>query len=74
MAESVDENHALVSENAFLIDLKDKSKKKVQVLETLVAKKKDRIKDISAELENNSKESQNAQFRFGTIGPNFVQR
>ena len=44
----VDENRALVSENASLIDFKDKSKKKVQVLEKLVAKKEDKIKEISA--------------------------
>ena len=45
-----DENHALVSENAFLIDLKDKSEKKVQILETLVVEKEDRVKEISLSL------------------------
>ena len=47
----VDENRALVSENAFLIDFNDKYEKKVQVLERLVAEKENRIKEISAELE-----------------------
>ena len=47
----VDENHALVSENAFLIDFKDKSEEKVHVLDKLVAEKEDRIKEISVELE-----------------------
>ena len=51
----VDENCALVSENAFLIDFKDKSEEKVQVLERLVAKKKDRIKEIFSELERTQK-------------------
>ena len=50
-----DENHALISENAFLIDLKDKSEKKMQVLETLVTKKEDRIKELSFELERTQK-------------------
>ena len=51
----VDENRALVSENTFLIDFKDKSKKKVQVLEMLVAEKDDRIKEIHADLERTYK-------------------
>ena len=46
-----DENCAFVSENAFLIDFKDKYEKKMQVLETLVAEKEDRIKEISTEIE-----------------------
>ena len=46
----------MVNENAFLIDLKDKFEKKLQVLETLVAEKEDRIKEISAELERTQKD------------------
>ena len=46
-----DENCAFVSENAFLIDFKDKYEKKMQVLETLVAEKEDRINEISTEIE-----------------------
>ena len=51
----VDENCALVSQNAFLIDFKDKSEEKMQVLKRLVAKKKDRIKEIFSELERTQK-------------------
>ena len=51
----VDENHALVSENAFLINFKDKSKEKVQVLKRFVVEKGDGIKDISTELERPQK-------------------
>ena len=51
----VAENHALVRENTFLIELKDKSKEKVQVLKQLVAEKEDRIKEISTKLEQTHK-------------------
>ena len=51
----VDENYGLVSKNAFLIDFKDKSEEKVHVLERFVAKKEDRIKEISAKLERTQK-------------------
>ena len=70
----VDENCALVSENAFLIDFKDKSEEKMQVLKRLVAKKKDRIKEIFFWAWKNSKESRNAQFGVDTIGPHLVQK
>ena len=46
-----DENCSMVSEYAFCDDFKDKSEKKMQVLETLVTEKEDRIKEMSVELE-----------------------
>ena len=51
----VDENHALVSEHAFLIDFKDKSEEKVQVLEWLITEKENRIEELYAELERTLK-------------------
>ena len=49
------ENRALVNENAFLMDFKDKFEKKIHVLERQVAKMEDRIKESSAKLDRTQK-------------------